>query len=127
MEFDKLATTASHEAGAEVNILSPVDGSPTDVFITIKGADSKAWRVQRKRQTNAIIQAKAEDRLEQMDYEALDVEALVAITIDWRNLTKNGKPYKCTKANAKALYEQSPSIVNQLLTFLADSGNFTKG
>lgn len=127
MEFDKLATTASHEAGAEVNILSPVDGSPTDVFITIKGADSKAWRVQRKRQTNAIIQAKAEDRLEQMDYEALDVEALVAITIDWRNLTKNGKPYKCTKANAKALYEQSPSIVQQLLTFLADSANFTKG
>ena len=126
MEFDKLATAASHEAGAEVNILSPVDGSPTDVFITIKGGDSKAWRTQRKRQTNASIQAKSEDKLEDLDYEALDVEALVAITIDWRNLTKNGKPYKCTKANAKALYEQSPSIVNQLLTFLVDSGNFTK-
>jgi hypothetical protein len=127
MEFDKLATTASHEAGAEVNILSPVDGSPTDVFIKIKGADSKAWRIQRKRQTSAIVQAKAEDRLDDLDYEALDIEALVAITIDWRNLTKGGKPYKCTKANAKALYEQSPSIVQQLLTFLGDSANFTKG
>ena len=127
MEFEKLATAASHEAGAEVNILSPVDGSPTDVFIKIKGADSKAWRQQRKRQTSAIVQAKSEGKLEELDYETLDVEALVAITIDWRNLTKGGKPYKCTKANAKALYEQSPSIVQQLLTFLADSGNFTKG
>ncbi len=127
MEFDKLATAASHDAGAEVNILSPVDGSPTDVFIKIKGADSKAWRVQRKRQTSVIVQAKAEGKLDDLDYEALDIEALVAITIDWRNLTKGGKPYKCTKANAKALYEQSPSIVQQLLTFLGDSANFTKG
>jgi len=127
MEFDKLATTASHEAGAEVNILSPVDGSPTDVFIKIKGADSKAWRQQRKRQTSAIVQAKSEGKLEELDYESLDVEALVAITIDWKNLTKGGKKYECTPENARALYEQSPSIVQQLLTFLADSGNFTKG
>lgn len=127
MEFDKLATTASHEAGAEVNILSPVDGSPTDVFIKIKGADSKAWRVQRKRQTSAIVQAKSEGKLDEIDYDALDVEALVAITIDWRNLTKGGKKYECTPENARALYEQSPSIVQQLLTFLGESANFTKG
>lgn len=127
MEFDKLATTASHEAGAEVNILSPVDGSPTDVFIKIKGADSKAWRVQRKRQTSAIVQAKSEGKLEEIDYDALDVDALVAITIDWRNLTKGGKKYECTPENARALYEQSPSIVSQLLTFLGESANFTKG
>lgn len=127
MEFDKLATAASHEAGAEVNILSPVDGSPTDVFIKIKGADSKAWRVQRKRQTSAIVQAKSEGKLDEIDYDALDVEALVAITIDWRNLTKGGEEYKFTPENARALYEQSPSIVQQLLTFLGESANFTKG
>lgn len=127
MEFDKLATAASHEAGAEVNILSPVDGSKTDVFIKIKGADSKAWRVQRKRQTSAIVQAKSEGKLDEIDYDALDVEALVAITIDWRNLTKGGKKYECTPENARALYEQSPSIVQQLLTFLGESANFTKG
>jgi len=127
MEFDKLATTANHEAGAEVNILSPVDGSPTDVFIKIKGADSKAWRQQRKRQTSTIVQAKSEGKLDEVDYDALDIEALVAITIDWKNLTKGGKKYECTPENARALYEQSPSIVQQLLTFLAVSGNFTKG
>lgn len=127
MDFDNLATLAAHEAGAEVNILSPVNGSPTDVVIKIKGPDSKEWRREKKRQTSKIIQAKAEDKLEALDYETMDVEALVAVTIDWRNITKGGKPYKCTKANAKALYSQSPSIVHQLLSFLADGVNFTKG
>lgn len=127
MDFDNLATLAAHEAGAEVNILSPVNGSPTDVFIKIKGPDSKEWRREKKRQTSKIIQAKSEDKMDELDYESMDIEALVSITIDWKNITKGGKPFKCTKVNAKALYSQSPSIVNQLLTFLSDGENFTKG
>lgn len=127
MEFDKLATTASHEAGAEVNILSPVDGSPTDVFIKIQGADSKAWRREKKRQTSKIIAAKAEGKIEELDFDAMDVDSLVAITLDWKGITKGGKKYECTPDNAKDLYENSPSIVEQLLRFLGDSANFTQG
>lgn len=127
MEFDKLATTASHEAGAEVNILSPVDGSKTDVFIKIQGADSKAWRKEKKRQTSKIIAAKAEGKLEELDFDAMDVDALVAITMDWKGITKGGKKFDCTPENARALYEQSPSIVEQLLRFLGDTANFTQG
>ena len=127
MEFDKLATTASHEAGAEVNILSPVDGSKTDVFIKIQGADSKAWRREKKRQTSKIIAAKAEGKLEELDYDQMDVDSLVAITLDWKGITKGGKKYECTPENARALYEQSPSIVEQLLRFLGDTANFTQG
>lgn len=127
MEFDKLATTASHEAGAEVNILSPVDGSKTDVFIKIQGADSKAWRREKKRQTSKIIAAKAEGKLEELDYDQMDVDSLVAITLDWKGITKGGKKYECTPENARSLYEQSPSIVEQLLRFLGDSANFTQG
>lgn len=127
MEFDKLATTVAHEAGAEVNILSPVDGSPTDVFITLQGADSKEWRKQKKRQTSLIIAAKSNDKLQDLDYDAMDVEALVAVTLDWRGLSKDGKEYKFSKANAKALYEQAPSVVEQLIAFLGNGANFTKG
>jgi len=127
MEFDKLATTANHEAGAEVNILSPVDGSPTDVFIWIKGADSKAWRREKKRQTSKMIAAKAEGKIEDLDFDQMDIDALVAVTIEWKGITKDGKVYKFSEQNAKELYEQSPSIVEQLLKFLGDSGNFTVG
>jgi hypothetical protein len=127
MEFEKLATTANHEAGAEVNILSPVDGSPTDVFIWIKGADSKAWRKEKKRQTSKMIAAKAEGKIEDLDFDQMDIDALVAVTIGWKGITKDGKVYKFSEENAKELYEQSPSIVEQLLKFLGDSGNFTVG
>jgi len=127
MEFDKLATTANHEAGAEVNILSPVDGSKTDVFIWIKGADSKAWRREKKRQTSKMIAAKAEGKIEDLDFDQMDIDALVAVTIGWKGITKGGKVYKFSEENAKELYEQSPSIVEQLLKFLGDSGNFTVG
>ena len=127
MEFDKLATTANHEAGAEVNILSPVDGSPTDVFIKIKGADSKAWRKEKKRQTSKMIAAKAEGKIEDLDFDQMDIDALVAVTIGWKGITKGGKVYKFSEENAKELYEQSPAIVEQLLKFLGDSGNFTVG
>ena len=127
MEFEKLATTANHEAGAEVNILSPVDGSPTDVFIKIKGADSKAWRKEKKRQTSKMIAAKAEGKIEDLDFDQMDIDALVAVTIGWKGITKGGKVYKFSEENAKELYEQSPAIVEQLLKFLGDSGNFTVG
>lgn len=127
MEFGKLATLADHEAGAELNILSPVNGSPTDVFIKIKGPDSKEWRREKKRQTSKIIQAKSEGKMDELDYESMDIEALISITISWKNITKGGKPFKCTSGNAKELYMQSPSIVNQLLNFLSDGENFTKG
>jgi len=57
MELNSLRTVESHEAGAECNILSPVDGSPTDVFIKIKGSDSKEWRnAKRTRQAKLLRQ-----------------------------------------------------------------------
>lgn len=127
MEFNNLATSVVHEAGAEVNILSPVDNSPTDFFITIQGPDSKEWRRQKKKQTTAIISAKANDKLDEVDYDAMDVEALVAVTIGWRGLVDKGKEYKFTKANAKKLYENAPAVVEQLLSFVSKNANFTKG
>ena len=39
----------------------------------------------------------------------------------------DGEDYEFSKANAKHLYENSPSVVSQLLAFLSDGANFTKG
>lgn len=127
MEFDNLATSVAHEAGAEVNILSPVDGKPTDVFITIMGADSREWRRQKKKHTAKIISARAQGTLDELDYDAMDVEALVAVTVGWRGIIDGGKEFKYTKANAKKLYENAPAVVSQLLEFVSDNANFTNG
>jgi len=97
MELNSLRTVESHEAGAECNILSPVDGSPTDVFIKIKGSDSKEWRNAKKNQTSQIIAAKSGGKDIDLDYDKMDVDALVAVTMDWSGIVDNGEPYPCSK------------------------------
>jgi len=127
MDFNDLATVETHDQGAEVNIISPLDRNPTDVFITIMGVDSKEWRSQKKKQTTKIIEAKNAGTMDKLDYDALDAEALAAVTLSWRGITKEGKEFKCTHANALDLYVNSPAISSQLLDFLNERANFTKG
>jgi len=127
MDINSLSTAIDHEEGAEVNILCPVTNKPTDVFIKVKGPDSKDWRKQKKKQTHQIIQARANDKFDDLDFEQMDIAALMEITIDWRGIKKDGKEFKCTKENMKYLYENSPRIVEQLLTFVFNVENFTNG
>ena len=126
MEIGQLLTVDAHEAGAECNILSPVDRKKTDVFIKIAGADSKLWRNAKKKQTAQLIAARAADKKD-VDYDAMDIEAIASITLDWRGITKDGKEYPCIEKNKKELFTKSPFIVEQLLEFLSKGENFIKG
>lgn len=126
MEINQLLTVESHEAGAECNILSPVDRSETDVFIKIMGADSKAWRNAKKKQTAEIISKRASGDTN-IDYDAMDIKAISSITIGWSGITKDGKEWPCNDKNKKELFTNSPFIVEQLLDFLSKGENFIKG
>lgn len=127
MELSQLATAEAHEEGAECNIKDPLTGEATDVFIRIMGADSAKWREQKKKQTNAVIEARASGKDFAVDFDAMDVAALVAVTIGWRGIMLDGAEYEFNGKNAKHLYTNSPSVVGQLLEFLSDGANFTKG
>lgn len=125
MDINKLQTVSDHEDGAECNILSPVDGMPTDVYIKIKGSDSKAWRQAKKSQMARIIDARQKDEMDRLDYEAMDAEALASITISWRGITKDGKPFEFSQDNALKLYQESPAVAGQLLAYIEQRENFT--
>ena len=127
MELNQLQTVNDHDNGAECNILSPVDGKKTDVFIKIRGSDSKAWRQAKKNQTQQIIEARADGKMDSLDYDAMDAEALAEVTLSWRGITKDGKPFEFSKENAEKLYKESPAVTGQLLEFLSNRANFTKG
>lgn len=128
MELGSLQTATIHEEGAEVNILSPVDGKPTDVFITIMGADSKKWRTAKKKQAAQINEhLRGGGKYEDLDYDSMDAEALASVTISWKGITKDKKEYKCTYDNALALYTESPAVASQLLGFISDRENFING
>lgn len=128
MELGSLQTASIHEEGAEVNILSPVDGTPTDVFIKIMGADSKPWRDAKKKQASKINEhLRNGGKYEELDYDSMDAEALASVTLEWKGITKDGKAYKCTLDNALALYADSPAVSSQLLAFISDRENFISG
>jgi hypothetical protein len=127
MELSNLLTVADHEAGAECRLFSPKDGSITDTYILLAGVDSAVWRKAKRRQTSEIMAATRSKEPVDLDYDAMDVTALVDATISWRGITSQGNPYEFTKENALALYSGSPDVVKQLLDFIADKRNFTKG
>lgn len=127
MDISSLMTADSHAAGAECNIYSPVDGKMTDVFILIAGVDSAIWRKQKRKQTAEIMQAAREKKDGDLDYDRMDIDALVEATIGWRGIVSEGKPWEFSKANALQLYSKSPGIVSQLLDFVANKRNFIKG
>jgi len=127
MDINNLQTVSDHEEGAECNILSPVDGMPTDVYIKIKGADSKAWRKAKKEQMTKIIEARQADKMGQLDYEGMDADALAGVTLSWRGITKDGKPFAFSRDNALKLYQESPAVASQLLGFIEQRENFTDG
>jgi len=127
MELSNLLTVDDHEAGARCNIVSPVDGKPTDVVILIAGVDSAVWRKQKRKQTAEIMAAARSKSAPDLDYDAMDIAALVDATLGWEGIVSNGKPYEFSRENALKLYKGSPGIVNQLLDFIADKRNFIKG
>ena len=61
-----------------------------------------------------------------IDFDAMDIDALVDVTLGWRGLADNGKEVKFTAKKAKQLYEQAPDVVKQLLSFVSNNENFTQ-
>jgi hypothetical protein len=127
MELNELCVVDDHEAGKEVRILSPASGKPTDVYITVKGPYSASWRSQKRKQSVAMIRAREEKKLDRLNYDEMDAEALSEVTVSWRGLLKDGEEYAFSKANALSLYKSSPPVVAQLLKVLSDTEGFTKG
>lgn len=119
MKFSELLTADIHEDGAEINIISPVTGKKTDVFIKVRGPDSKAFRDA----IMAMNRKKIDDENQSM------VDVLVASTIEWRGLVEDdGKTeLKFSQELAKTIYEKSPDVANQVMAFIGQRQNFTKG
>jgi hypothetical protein len=117
MDINTLYTVDAHEEGAEIRIVSPLDGKETDFYIIIQGVDSKAYRKAVRAYHRTLI---AEE-------EGGEIELLVAITKGWRGLSdgKNDMPF--TAEAAKKVYTNAPNVTAQIDTFVADRKNFIKG
>lgn len=115
--------------------LAGVGGEP--IAIEFLGIDSRPAReLQRARQAAAQSRFLERARGEQDDaptvtvdqiaeQQANDIELLVTLTRDWRNVPdEDGAPLPCDAALARELYEGNPLVVDQALQFLNDRPRF---
>lgn len=128
MDIAELYTSDAHEEGAEVQLKHPATGEPLDVFIKVKGVDSRSFRQSLRKKQRAMLSALAskEDGAE-VDEDQLDAEALAEATIGWRGIKQDGEEYEFSKERARTLYLKSPGIRSQLDAFISNRRNFTKG
>lgn len=109
---------------AECIITDPRTGKPTDISITVYGADSKAFRALAKSAAQARIKAKSEGR--EVDDESIeaDAEFLSSLTTGWEGVELAGKALEFNKANAIKVFTLSAPIRNQVNAFIARTSNF---
>jgi hypothetical protein len=117
MDINTLYTVDAHEEGAEIRIISPLDGKETDFYITLQGVDSKAYRKAVRAYHKKLI---AEE-------EGGEIDLLIAITKGWRGLSDGNKEIEFSALRAKAVYENAPNVATQVDRFVSDRTNFIKG
>jgi len=115
MKLDELMTAGAHEEGAEMRVMHPATGEPTDVYIRIKGVDSKTFR-------NASLEFNRKRLEKGSDADELSLDLTVAITAGWRGLDE-----EFSQALARKLYTDSPAIRAQVDEFFTKRRNFMKG
>lgn len=118
MKLNELYTTESCEVGAEVQIKDGL-GNLTNLYIKIKGVDSKAVRQHNKIQRKAYIESLRSEK--PYDEDKYLIDGLVKATIGWRGTTDKFSQKAC-----RELYENAPFVCEQLDEFIAERANFTK-
>ena len=135
MKFNDLLTQDLHDQGAELNVINPETGEPSDSFITVVGVDSKLWQKMQKSAMRKILEARdlaVKDGKEFIIDEDMtdvgEVDRLAGATTGWRGFQDeddNEMPF--TPENCKLLYSQAPNIRGQVNVFIGNRLNFMKG
>lgn len=127
MELNQLKTAPVHDAGAEL-LIKDQYGKDTEFFVTIRGQDSKAFRMADKRRHFELLEAKQKGReIKEFDLDQMDIELIADCVVSWRGLVDGGKDVECSRENVIDLFQSAPYMINQVLEFIANRANFTKG
>lgn len=119
MDIDELFTLEDHESGSELQLIDK-SGNLIDAYVTVKGVDSKSFRLElaagkRKFALNGSV-----------DTDEIRSEALANITVNWRGLTSKGKELEFNVKKCRQLYYNAPYLMDLIDSFIAKRENFTK-
>lgn len=111
-----------------LHLVHPETGAPIDAEIVLASASHpkrKQMEFARARMLRARVAKKGKlelsDPQDDADYE---IDWLVACTLSWKGLARDGKAIECTPGEARAIYEGASWIRNQASAFLGESAGF---
>jgi len=81
MEIESLYTADLHERGAEMQVNDQY-GKPLELYLSVVGVDSKAWRKESMELRRATFQGD--------DAEDARAECMAICTLGWRGFESNG-------------------------------------
>ena len=123
MDLDKILPRTG-----EMAVRHPVTGEPTDAVILVAGVDSEQYQTAQRqaweRRLDRSSQGRAKPTFEEFEQDGL--ELLVACTLGWRGLVKEGQELAYSPAAARKLYSD-PRYVwlrTQVDRFIGDRANF---
>jgi hypothetical protein len=139
LDISDFDTVAASNAGAELQLVNPIDKSPLDIFINILGPDSETYREFMRDSSNANFRKQALAQRKGIDadirtseeIEAKSIELLTACTTGWRTADKpviimNKEELVFNANNVLKVYIKMLWIRRQVDAFLGDLTNFMK-
>jgi len=131
MDLTSLDTTAHAQAGADLTLDHPATGDPTDITITLLGADSEDFRKEKRRLEHArnsrIRRARSRRAVEEvaMDTTPEENAALLASCVTgWKGMVEDGKKIPFSASAATRIFLKYRWISEQVDAFVGDRGNF---
>ena len=129
VDLSQLDSVEAHNAGIDVELFSPRDGTPLDMFITVLGKDSDKFNEVTTAQNRARIQQAQQGgfrpgRGPVNTGEREGLELLAACTIGWKNIELDGEMLPFTTANAVKLYKRFPWIKEAIDIAIGDRALF---
>jgi hypothetical protein len=124
MDFAKLDTSKLSENGAEMVVMHPTTGEPTDTVIVLRGQDSKEYRQKVKELRQRAMKQQGGNPIDTAEEHAMQTR--IACTVTWKNVELNGKSLEFSVDNALSFYG-NPGLswlVQQIDTFMRDRSNF---
>lgn len=125
MDIKDLYTAEAHEAGVDVQLVSP-KGEPIDAFIKFVGPDSKTYKdTFRWVDKGAMLVRSGATDVNVEDYS--DAKVYAKLAKDWKGLESDGKPVKFDQKSVESLLENAPYQMPVIKKALAKRENFIKG
>lgn len=115
MEIKEFFTREKCNKGKKLFLPAP-DGTITDEWLMLIGADSDAYR---KNKTGVFREAM--EKGEKADQEMLTAALVAGAVSDW------SFKIPCTSENVAELLHNAPYLLEAIDKFVSDRGNFTKG